>query len=77
MVAAAHRARRTARLGQHGTAHGAHTPTGAAAAFGDTYLWVLALTAVAVLPALVLARTERADHVRAAVPTAAVAEAAA
>jgi EmrB/QacA subfamily drug resistance transporter len=36
-----------------------HTPAGAADAFGHTYLWVLVLTAVAAVPAVVLARSER------------------
>jgi EmrB/QacA subfamily drug resistance transporter len=58
---------------QHGLTNGAHTAAGAADAFGHTYLWVLALTAVAVIPALVLARTESG----AVVETAAVAEVAA
>jgi MFS family permease len=58
---------------QHGLTNGAHTPAGAADAFGHTYLWVLALTAVAAIPALVLARAERG----APVETAAVVEAAA
>ena len=47
---------------QHGLTTGAHTPEAAAAAFGHTYVWVLALTAVAVIPALVLAYTERPDR---------------
>jgi EmrB/QacA subfamily drug resistance transporter len=45
---------------QNGIANGAHTAAGAAHAFGHTYLWVLALTAVAAVPALVLARAESA-----------------
>lgn len=55
-----------------------HLPTasGAAAAFGHTYLWVLALTAVAVIPALVLARAENVER-EANVPTSATVEAAA
>jgi EmrB/QacA subfamily drug resistance transporter len=60
---------------QHGLTHGADTPAGAAAAFGHTYVWVLALTAVAVIPALVLARTESGERER-TMPVA-VAEAAA
>ena len=43
---------------QNGIANGAHTAAGAADAFGHTYLWVLGLTAVAAIPALVLARVE-------------------
>jgi hypothetical protein len=58
---------------QHGLTNGAHTAAGAADAFGQTYLWVLALTAVAVAPALVLARAERDRPVA----TAAIVEAAA
>jgi EmrB/QacA subfamily drug resistance transporter len=58
---------------QHGLTNGPHTAAGAADAFGHTYLWVLALTAVAAIPALVLARAERG----APVETAAVVEAAA
>jgi hypothetical protein len=58
---------------QHGLTNGAHTAAGAADAFGHTYLWVLALTAVAVAPALVLARAERDRPVA----TAAIVEAAA
>jgi EmrB/QacA subfamily drug resistance transporter len=52
----------------------AHTPAAAANAFGDTYLWVLALTAVALVPALMLARAERT---RVEVPVGAAVEAAA
>jgi EmrB/QacA subfamily drug resistance transporter len=55
---------------------GAHTAAAAANAFGDTYLWVLALTAVALLPALVLARAERGERKQSA-PIAAAVEAAA
>jgi EmrB/QacA subfamily drug resistance transporter len=58
---------------QHGLTNGPHTAAGAANAFGHTYLWVLGLTAVAVLPALVLARAERGSEVA----TPAVVEAAA
>jgi EmrB/QacA subfamily drug resistance transporter len=58
---------------QHSLASGPHTAAGAADAFGHTYLWVLALTAVAALPAFVLARTESERPVA----TAAIAEAAA
>jgi EmrB/QacA subfamily drug resistance transporter len=62
---------------QHGL-EGARTPAVAASAFGDTYLWVLGITAVAVLPALALARSERAEkRSERAVPVGAVAEAAA
>jgi MFS family permease len=46
---------------QHGLA-GAHTPDAAAAAFGHTYLWVLALAAVAVIPAFILARSESVER---------------
>ena len=63
---------------QHSLAAGPHTAAGAASAFGHTYLWVLALTAVAIAPAIVLARAERdraAETDR--VETVAVAEAAA
>jgi EmrB/QacA subfamily drug resistance transporter len=58
---------------QHGLTNGPHTAAAAADAFGHTYLWVLALTAVAIAPAVVLARTERARSVA----TAAAVEAAA
>jgi EmrB/QacA subfamily drug resistance transporter len=58
---------------QQGLTNGTHTPAGAADAFGHTYLWVLALTAIAIAPALVLARVERGQPVA----TAAVVEAAA
>jgi EmrB/QacA subfamily drug resistance transporter len=61
---------------QHGLTHAAHTQVAAAAAFGHTYVWVLALTAVAVIPALVLARTERAQREH-RLPAGAVVEAAA
>jgi EmrB/QacA subfamily drug resistance transporter len=61
---------------QHALTHGAQTPAGAAAAFGHTYVWVLALSAVALIPALVLARTESSER-DSTVPVAAVAEAAA
>jgi EmrB/QacA subfamily drug resistance transporter len=56
---------------------GAHTPAAAANAFGQTYLWVLALTAVALVPALVLARAERGAHDESRAPIAAAVEAAA
>jgi EmrB/QacA subfamily drug resistance transporter len=46
---------------QHGLT-GAHTPAAAASAFGDTYLWVLGLTVVSVIPAYILARAERAER---------------
>jgi EmrB/QacA subfamily drug resistance transporter len=58
---------------QHGLTNGPHTAAAAADAFGQTYLWVLALTAVAIAPAVVLARTERGRSVA----TAAAVEAAA
>jgi len=61
---------------QHGLTAGAHTPAAAAHAFGHTYLWVLALTAVAAIPAFVLARSETADRER-AMPAGVLAEAAA
>jgi EmrB/QacA subfamily drug resistance transporter len=61
---------------QHGLTNGAQTPAAAADAFGHTYLWVLLLTAVAAIPAFVLARTESAERER-ALPAGAVAEAAA
>src|SRR5512133_2156411 len=61
---------------QHGLTAGAHTPAAAADAFGHTYLWVMALTAVAAIPAFVLARSESADRER-ALPAGVVAEAAA
>ena len=61
---------------QHGLTAGAHTPAAAADAFGHTYLWVLALTAVAAIPAFVLARSESAERER-ALPAGVVAEAAA
>jgi EmrB/QacA subfamily drug resistance transporter len=48
---------------QNGLTSGAHTPQAAAAAFCHTYMWVLALTAIAVLPAIVLARSERTEPV--------------
>ena len=37
----------------------AHTPAAAAAAFGHTYWWVMAVTLVALIPTLMLARIER------------------
>jgi EmrB/QacA subfamily drug resistance transporter len=43
---------------QNGLANGTHTAAGAAHAFGHTYLWVLGLTALATVPALLLARAE-------------------
>jgi MFS family permease len=58
---------------QQGLTNGAHTAAGAADAFGHTYLWVLGLTAIAAVPALVLARAER-EH---PVAPAAIVEAAA
>jgi EmrB/QacA subfamily drug resistance transporter len=61
---------------QHGLTHAAHTSAGAAAAFGHTYFWVLAMTAVALIPAFVLARTESAER-EPALPAGAVVEAAA
>src|SRR5436190_446531 len=61
---------------QHGLTAGAHTPAAAADAFGHTYLWVMALTAVAAIPAFVLARSESAERER-ALPAGVVAEAAA
>jgi MFS family permease len=60
---------------QHGLT-GAHTPAAAASAFGDTYLWVLLLTAVAAIPAFVLARSESTEREH-ALPAGVVAEAAA
>jgi MFS family permease len=60
---------------QHGLT-GAHTPAAAASAFGHTYLWVLLLTAVAAIPAFVLARAESTEREH-ALPTGVVAEAAA
>jgi EmrB/QacA subfamily drug resistance transporter len=62
---------------QHNLTTGAQTPAAAAHAFGQTYLWVLALTAVAVIPAFVLARAERAERSKHAVTPGVVAEAAA
>jgi EmrB/QacA subfamily drug resistance transporter len=53
---------------------GARTPAAAASAFGDTYLWVMALTALAVVPAFILALAERTEK---DVAVGAVAEAAA
>lgn len=38
---------------------GAHTTAAAAAAFGQTYWWVMAVTLLALIPTLLLARTER------------------
>ena len=61
---------------QHGLTSGAHTPDAAASAFGHTYLWVLVLTAVAAIPAFVLARAETTERER-ALPAGVVAEAAA
>jgi MFS family permease len=61
---------------QHGLT-GARTPAVAAAAFGHTYLWVLALSVVALIPAYVLARAERGEREQQSVPMAAAAEAAA
>jgi MFS family permease len=60
---------------QHGLT-GAHTPAAAATAFGHTYLWVLLLTAVAAIPAFVLARAESTEREH-ALPAGVVAEAAA
>jgi EmrB/QacA subfamily drug resistance transporter len=63
---------------QQSLANAPHTAAGAAGAFGHTYLWVLALTAVAIAPAIVLARAERDRVVETApVETVAVVEAAA
>ena len=53
-----------------------HPPAAAGHAFGQTYVWVLALTAVAAIPAFVLARSESAEREQ-ALPAAVVAEAAA
>jgi EmrB/QacA subfamily drug resistance transporter len=61
---------------QHGLTTGAHTPDAMASAFGDTYLWVLALTAVAAIPAFVLARAESTEREQ-AVPAGVAVEAAA
>ena len=61
---------------QHGLTNGAHTPAAAAGAFGHTYVWVLLLTAVAAIPAFVLARSESAERER-ALPAGVLAEAAA
>jgi EmrB/QacA subfamily drug resistance transporter len=61
---------------QHGLT-GARTADAAATAFGHTYLWVLVLTAVAAIPAYVLARAERGERTPAATPVAVAAEAAA
>jgi EmrB/QacA subfamily drug resistance transporter len=63
---------------QQSLANAPHTAAGAAGAFGHTYLWVLALTAVAIAPAIVLARAERDRVVETdPVETVAVVEAAA
>jgi EmrB/QacA subfamily drug resistance transporter len=50
---------------------GAQTPDAVAAGFGHTYWWAMAITAVALAPALVLARAQRsaASSAPAAVPT--------
>src|SRR6476661_1727510 len=61
---------------QHGLTSSAHTPAAAAQAFGQTYLWVLLLTAVAAIPAFVLARAESAQRER-KLPAGVLAEAAA
>jgi MFS family permease len=61
---------------QHGLTTGAHTPDAAASAFGHTYLWVLALTVVAAIPAFVLARAESTEREQ-AIPAGVAAEAAA
>jgi MFS family permease len=61
---------------QHGLTGGAQTPAAAADAFGHTYVWVLLLTAVAAIPAFVLARSETAT-LKQKVPAGALAEAAA
>ena len=37
----------------------AHTPAAVAAGFGQTYMWVMAVTLLALLPTLMLARIER------------------
>jgi hypothetical protein len=37
----------------------AHTAAAAAAGFGDTYWWVMGVTLLALIPAIVLARIER------------------
>jgi MFS family permease len=60
---------------QHGLTS-AHTPAAAAHAFGQTYVWVLALTAVAAIPAFVLARSETAEREK-TLPAGVLAEAAA
>jgi EmrB/QacA subfamily drug resistance transporter len=55
------------------------SPAGIAAAFADTYWWVLAITVVALLPTIVLTVVERrakAEHQTHAVPADAVVEAA-
>ncbi len=41
------------------TAHAAHTLTGAAGAFSDTYWWVMGVTLVALVPTTLLMRIER------------------
>ena len=56
---------------------GAHTPAAAAERVRpDTYVWVLLLTAVAAIPAFVLARSESAEREH-ALPAGVLAEAAA
>jgi EmrB/QacA subfamily drug resistance transporter len=56
---------------------GAHTPQAMAGAFGHTYMWVLALAVVTLIPAFVLARSERPAVEAAPAPSVATAEAAA
>jgi EmrB/QacA subfamily drug resistance transporter len=60
---------------QHGLT-GAHTQAAAASAFGHTYVWVLLLSAVAAIPAFILARAESTEREQ-ALPAGVVAEAAA
>jgi len=54
-----------------GQIQGAHTAAAAAAAFGNTYWWVMGVTLLALVPTLVLARIERrtkATTAEAAIP---------
>jgi EmrB/QacA subfamily drug resistance transporter len=53
---------------QHSIQTGAHTPEALAGAFGSTYGWVLALSVLTLIPALVLARTERPAKAAATIP---------
>jgi EmrB/QacA subfamily drug resistance transporter len=51
---------------QRSLATNGHSPAGVADAFGHTYWWAIGITALALLPALVLAQTQRAARREAA-----------